>query len=164
MKTRSRCGCLLCGILLSAAGLSHAAEIAHGEPAQESAFQARTFAAAHSHLQNRFSPQQQALLTSLGEQVRQQLPRGAHLPEDARRILAIGFPSLTGVELDSLSAYVAGNLLSQTQQMQETQMSFNLQYLQLQESQQNEDREYSCLSNVLKTKQDTIKAMLGNIR
>jgi len=43
-------------------------------------------------------------------------------------------------------------------------MSFNLQYLQLQENMQNENREYTCLSNMLKTKQDALDAVLGNIR
>ena len=34
-------------------------------------------------------------------------------------------------------------LMAATQQMQETQMSFNLQYLRLQEQMQNENRQYA---------------------
>jgi hypothetical protein len=55
-------------------------------------------------------------------------------------------------------------LLAATQQMQETQMSFNLQYLQLQETMQNENRQYTAVSNILKTKHDTVKNSIGNIR
>jgi hypothetical protein len=150
---------ILCGILLGAAGLR-----AGTETSPEATLQSKAFAAAHTHLQNRFLPPEQVLLANLVQRVRRQLPHGARLPEDARRILAGDFPSFSGIELNSLSSYIAGELLSQTQQMQETQMSFNLQYLQLQENLQSEDREYSTLSNLLKTRQDTIKATLGNIR
>jgi len=55
-------------------------------------------------------------------------------------------------------------LMQATQRMQETQMSFNLQYLQLQENMQNDSRQYAALSNVLKTKQDTMKAALANMK
>jgi len=56
------------------------------------------------------------------------------------------------------------NLMNATQQMQETQMSFNLQYLQLQETMQQENRQYTAVSNILKTKHDTIKNSISNIR
>lgn len=55
-------------------------------------------------------------------------------------------------------------LLAATKQMQETQMSFNLQYLQLQEQMQNENRQYTAVSNILKTKHDTVKNSISNIR
>jgi hypothetical protein len=51
-----------------------------------------------------------------------------------------------------------------TQQMQETQMSFNLQYLQLQNQMQNENRQYTAVSNIMKTKHDTVKNSISNIR
>lgn len=51
-----------------------------------------------------------------------------------------------------------------TKQMQETQMSFNLQYLQLQNQMQNESRQYTAVSNILKTKHDTVKNSIANIR
>jgi len=50
------------------------------------------------------------------------------------------------------------------QQMQETQMSFNLQYLQLQNQMQNENRQYTAVSNIMKTKHDTVKNSISNIR
>jgi DNA repair exonuclease SbcCD ATPase subunit len=55
-------------------------------------------------------------------------------------------------------------LLAATQQMQETQMSFNLQYLQLQSQMQNENRAYTAVSNIMKTKHDTVKNSISNLR
>ncbi|HKM46584.1 MAG TPA: hypothetical protein VJX69_03305 [Terriglobales bacterium] len=55
-------------------------------------------------------------------------------------------------------------LLSATTQMQETQMSFNLQYLQFQNTMQNENRQYTMVSNIMKTKHDTVKNSISNIR
>jgi len=55
-------------------------------------------------------------------------------------------------------------LLEATRQMQEMQMSFNLQYLQLQSQMQNESRQYSTVSNIMKTKHDTMKNSISNIR
>jgi predicted nucleic acid-binding Zn-ribbon protein len=64
----------------------------------------------------------------------------------------------------SSSSDAVNQLLAATQQMQETQMSFNLQYLQLQESMQNESREYTAVSNIMKTKHDTVKNSISNMR
>ncbi len=50
------------------------------------------------------------------------------------------------------------------QQMQETQMSFNLQYLALQKQMQNENRQFTAISNIMKTKHDTVKNSISNIR
>jgi hypothetical protein len=57
-----------------------------------------------------------------------------------------------------------GQLLAATKQMQETQMSFNLQYLQLQSQMQDENRSYTAISNIMKTKHDTVKNSISNIR
>ena len=43
-------------------------------------------------------------------------------------------------------------------------MSFNLQYLQLQNQMQNENRQYTAVSNIMKTKHDTVKNSISNIR
>jgi hypothetical protein len=51
-----------------------------------------------------------------------------------------------------------------TKQMQEMNMSFNLQYLQLQQQMQHENRTYTAISNVLKTKHDTVKNSISNVR
>jgi NADH dehydrogenase/NADH:ubiquinone oxidoreductase subunit G len=55
-------------------------------------------------------------------------------------------------------------LLNATRQMQETQMSLNLQYLQLQSQMQNDNRQYTAVSNIMKTKHDTVKNSISNIR
>ena len=55
------------------------------------------------------------------------------------------------------------SLMQATQQMQETQMSFNLQYLQLQNSMQNENRQFTMVSNIMKTKHDTAKNTISNV-
>lgn len=55
-------------------------------------------------------------------------------------------------------------LLAATRQMQETQMSFNLQYLQLQSQMQHENRSYTAISNIMKTRHDTVKNSISNVR
>jgi hypothetical protein len=57
-----------------------------------------------------------------------------------------------------------GQLEAATKQMHETQMSFNLQYLQLQSQMQHENRTYTAVSNIMKTKHDTVKNSISNIR
>ena len=42
-------------------------------------------------------------------------------------------------------------------------MSFNLQYLQLQNSMQNENRQFTMVSNIMKTKHDTAKNTISNV-
>ena len=67
-------------------------------------------------------------------------------------------------KLAASSGTSSSALMQATQQMQEMQMSFNLQYLQLQESMQNDSRQYTALSNVLKTRYDTMKGILANLK
>ena len=55
-------------------------------------------------------------------------------------------------------------LMQAIQQMQETQMSFNLQYLQLQNQMQEANRQFAAVSNIMKTKHDTVKNSIANIR
>ena len=70
---------------------------------------------------------------------------------------------------DFLALVAAGDLsqdrlLAATRQTQETQMSFNQQYLQLQTQMQRESRSYTSISNIMKTRHDTVKNSIGNIR
>jgi hypothetical protein len=55
-------------------------------------------------------------------------------------------------------------LLEATKQLQETQMSFDLQFLELQDQLQNENRSYTAVANIMKTKHDTVKNTIANIR
>ena len=77
--------------------------------------------------------------------------------------------SETELLLDSALVSASGSggqdqLLNATKQMQETQMSFNLQYLQLQSQMQHENRSYTAVSNIMKTKHDTVKNSISNVR
>ncbi len=51
-----------------------------------------------------------------------------------------------------------------SQQMQEMQMSFNLQYLRLQNKISHENRQFTMVSNIMKNKHDTAKNSINNIR
>jgi hypothetical protein len=55
-------------------------------------------------------------------------------------------------------------LFKATEQMQEMQMSFNLQYLMLQNKISHENRQFSMISNIMKNKHDTAKNSINNIR
>ena len=56
-----------------------------------------------------------------------------------------------------------GDILEATRALQQEAQTFNLQYLQLQESMQRESREFQALSNVMKVKHDSAKAAINNI-
>ena len=62
----------------------------------------------------------------------------------------------------------AGNADAVLQQeagrMQEMNQSFNLQYLMLQENMQQEQRQFSLLSNIMKTRHDGAKNVINNVR
>jgi hypothetical protein len=49
-------------------------------------------------------------------------------------------------------------------QIQQMSQSFNIQYLMLQQRMQDENRRYSCLSNIMKTKHDSAKNSISNVR
>lgn len=55
-------------------------------------------------------------------------------------------------------------LFEATKEMQEMQMSFNLQYLTLQNQISQENRQFSMVSNIMKNKHDTAKNSINNIR
>ena len=67
-------------------------------------------------------------------------------------------------QIDSTGASTQTQLLQATKQMQQTQSSFNTQYLQLQSHIQNENRQYTAVSNIMKTKHETVKNTISNIR
>ncbi|HYD41483.1 MAG TPA: hypothetical protein VEB43_11705 [Anaeromyxobacter sp.] len=54
-------------------------------------------------------------------------------------------------------------LLTATRALQQQAQTFNLQYLQLQEGMQRENREFTALSNVMKVKHDSARAAIQNI-
>jgi uncharacterized phage infection (PIP) family protein YhgE len=68
------------------------------------------------------------------------------------------------VKSGGASSSFVNQLMQATQQMQEMQMSFNLQYLQLQQQMQQENRQYTEISNIMKSRHDTVKSAIGNIK
>jgi hypothetical protein len=55
-------------------------------------------------------------------------------------------------------------LYKAAREMQEMSQSFNLQYLDLQRNMQRENRQFTLVSNIMKTKHDTAKNAIDNIR
>lgn len=62
-------------------------------------------------------------------------------------------------EMDDMADF-----LEKTKEMQEMNQEFNEQYLHLQENMQQESRQFTFLSNVMKTRNDTIKSVINNVR
>jgi hypothetical protein len=164
---------MVIGIAVLGAAAVHssaiAAEVAPSKEMAERSASVSAFAATHSRAKGRLSVEDRTVLDELSAKVRRALPHPAHLPEDARRILTKAIPGLSSEEVDALAGYVTGDatqssLFQATKQMQESQMSFNLQYLALQNQMQNENRQFTMVSNIMKTKHDTVKNSISNIR
>ncbi len=79
-------------------------------------------------------------------------------------VTTAGTSSMDAVANQATSGNPNAQLLMATQQMQEMNQQFNLQYLQLQEGMQAENRQFTALSNVMKTKNDTAKNSLSNLK
>lgn len=58
----------------------------------------------------------------------------------------------------------SAELLEATREMQDMNMSFNLQYLMLQNKISHENRQFTLVSNIMKNKHDTAKNAINNIR
>ena len=74
-----------------------------------------------------------------------------------------------GTAMGDVAARAAGGdsqaqLMVATRQMQEMNMSFNLQYLMLQQKMQSDNRQFTLMSNIMKTKHDTAKNAINNVR
>ncbi|MBI3178887.1 MAG: hypothetical protein HYZ27_04460 [Deltaproteobacteria bacterium] len=57
-----------------------------------------------------------------------------------------------------------GDMFTNMRSFQAEQMSLNMQYLVLQQQMQQENRQFTTLSNVMKTKHDTAKNAINNVR
>lgn len=118
-----------------------------------------------------------AVVGGAGELAAAALPGGA--------ILAAASRELTGQARDSIDAVTGGTGAGQRPEgpgssepsgtggggavddywrLQQQSQDFNLQFLQLQEGLSQENRRFSALSNVLKARHDTSKAVIQNIR
>jgi len=72
--------------------------------------------------------------------------------------------AVTFEELASSSGDASAALMAATKEMQEMNQSFNLQYLQLQQKMQTDNRQFTLMSNIMKTKHDTAKNAINNVR
>lgn len=70
----------------------------------------------------------------------------------------------TDAALQGSGSTSATQLLNASYQMQEMNQEFNLQYLNLQQNVQADSRQFTALSNVSKTKSDTAKNSLSNVK
>ncbi len=141
--------------------------------------QLQALVAQHQRIRAQLPTTDAVILDGLVVRLRQELfaaPLRGNLLVSASRIVGRAIPGLTEVETTALAEYGLGGiavatasggqaaLLAATKQMQETQMSFNLQYLQLQSQMQHENRAYTAISNIMKTKHDTVKNSISNVR
>ena len=58
----------------------------------------------------------------------------------------------------------SSTLFQATKQMQEMNQSFNLQYLDLQKKMQDENRQFTLISNIMKKKHEAAREAINNIR
>lgn len=132
-------------------------------------------------LQKEYRHELDRLTVLIRKQLFAALPRVKLLASATQMVRKI-IPRVTPAQARSLSEYVLGGiaagdaigaaaggssqteLMNATKEMQETQMSFNMQYLQLQSQMQHENRSYTAISNIMKTKYDTVKNSIDNIR
>ncbi|HEV7782872.1 MAG TPA: hypothetical protein VGO58_16465 [Chitinophagaceae bacterium] len=119
---------------------------------------------------NKTEPEYIKLRKELAELEKQKTMLVSMMQEfDKKQKTVAGRMQTLEIKYDSLIGPAAGGgsqdqLLSATKAMQETQMSFNLQYLQLQSQMQHENRSYTAISNIMKTKHDTVKNSISNVR
>lgn len=102
-------------------------------------------------------------------------PHGRDVLTPWTKVIGRSAPGLTNEECRALAVYAlcalaaasrgdgSRELIAATPDMQETEMSFNLQYLQLQNMLQDESRAFTAISNIMKTKHGTVKNSISNI-
>jgi len=160
---------IVLALLTGCVALTAAFAQAQGHLTAADEAQLKALIAQHERVRARLPVEQQHELGRLSIHVRDRLfaaPAPGKLLPSALQIVRKTVPSLTTPEARSLVEYALGEIASgsATTAMQETQMSFNLQYLQLQSQMQNENRQYTAISNIMKTKHDTVKNSISNIR
>lgn len=143
----------------------------------------KAMVAQHQRVRSQLPANDQSELDQLTELVKRQLfaaPIPADLLTATAQIVSKTAPGLSKPDATSLAEYVLGRIaagsvvgsadsrsvgsMTTATSTQAAQMSFNLQYLQLQSQMQSENRAYTAVSNIMKTKHDTIKNSIGNVR
>jgi len=144
-------------------------------PADEARLEAMI--AQHQRVRSQLPAEYRQELDRLMVQVRRQLFTELsqdNLLESAVKIVNRLIPDLTAPEASDLAEYVLGGiasndvtdeaLMNATKSVQEMSQSFNIQYLQLQQNMQQENRQFTMITNIMKNKHDTIENSLNNIR
>jgi hypothetical protein len=72
--------------------------------------------------------------------------------------------SRLAIEAQKTRGQALDKLFRATEEMQKMSQSFNLQYLGLQQAMQDENRRFTLVSNIMKTKHDTAKNAINNVR
>ncbi|NTW52349.1 MAG: hypothetical protein HGB22_07160 [Chlorobiaceae bacterium] len=136
--------------------------------------QLKDMIARHQRVRSKLSATDRATLDKLTEQVKTRLlpiPSGKNMLASTGQIINETIPGLAPSEQRALAEYCLGGIAAgdignkmDSKPMQEMQMSFNLQYLQLQSQMQNENRSYTAVSNIMKSKHDTVKNSISNVR
>jgi hypothetical protein len=165
--------------LVFATGIAHAAPPVSGKTAGSSTASVSTSLtpaqsqrlamqrSQHQKARARLPKDQQAQMDSLAEAIRGRL--FAALPDgdlfsSATRLVRESAPDLDDAEAGAVAEYALGAIASGAPRSAETQMSFNLQYLQLLSRMQALNRDYEALSAVLKAKHDAVENSIGNVR
>jgi hypothetical protein len=119
-------------------------------------------AAAHRRAKVQLSQTEISDLDFLRERARRALDasRGDDPMSVTLRSVNVTLPGLSAREARVIADYVLADLASQPG----ADDTFSLQYLQLQQRQQNETRSYTAVSNIMKTKHDTAKNSINNVR
>lgn len=78
-------------------------------------------------------------------------------------VVAAGLSALGGTDGGS-GGDARGDEVARMWAMQRDNQAFNVEYLALQESIQNENRRFTTMSNLLKARHDTAKSAISNIR
>jgi hypothetical protein len=121
----------------------------------------------HLKAKSQLPQEQQRQLDRLSARVRKKLfaaPLGADLMMSATELVRDSVPDLDAAEAEAAAHYVLGAIASGTPRNAETQMSFNLQYLQLLSQMQALNGDYEALSAIFKTKHDAVENSIGNVR
>ena len=94
----------------------------------------------------------------------EEMERGAVTPAD-RRFAAEQRKLVASVQqlVDSRNA-ARLNAGSDAAKLKQAETAFDLQYLQLKSRMQHENRSYTAISKIMKTKHDTVKNSISNVR
>ncbi len=96
---------------------------------------------------------------------KQSAPRGFSSYENAELKKYNSWLGIACKQLDNLTKHGEKLLkLKDSSGASEMQQSFNLQYLQLQQDMQAQNRQFTLVSNIMKVKHDTAKSAINNVR